>query len=326
MLKLTVGAGAYDRTWPLIAATIEIDGIELEWEILPPEQAFLRGMIGQEFDVAEMSFSTYLLQRSRGENPYTAIPVFLSRSFRHGAIYVRAQAGIERPQDLRGRRVGVPEWQLTANVWARGMLSDEYGVAVEQIEWLIGGLDQPGRKEKLPVELPPRINHSRIGADQTLWSLMCEGALDAIIAPRAPQALVKGDPRVRRLFTDFKSAEQAYFQKTGIFPIMHLLGIHNRVLDAHADLPARLFEAFDRARAHAASELHHVSYIYATLPWLADHMAETERVMGADYWTYGIEPNRKVIETMCRYSQQQGMIERPLRAEEIFAPVGQAAA
>ncbi|MCH7771514.1 MAG: hypothetical protein IIA49_10960, partial [Bacteroidetes bacterium] len=170
---------------------------------------------------------------------YTAIPVFLSRSFRHGAIYVRADAGIERPQDLRGRRVGVPEWQLTANVWARGMLSDEYGVAVEQIEWLIGGLDQPGRKEKHPVELPPRINHASIGADQTLWSLMCEGALDAIIAPRAPQALVKGDPRVRRLFTDFKSAEQAYFRKTGIFPIMHVL-----------ELPADRHPFFIATQAH----------------------------------------------------------------------------
>lgn len=215
----------------------------------------------------------------------------------------------------------MPEWQLTAILWARGMLSDEYGVAVEQIEWLIGGIDQPGRKEKHPVELPPRINHRRIGADQTLWSLMCEGALDAIIAPRAPQALVKGDPRVRRLFTDFKSAEQAYFRKTGIFPIMHLLGIRNHLLDAHGDLPSRLFEAFDRARAHAASELRHVAYLYAMLPWLADHMAETERVMGSETWTYGIEPNRKVIDTMCRYSQEQGMIEAPMRTEEIFAPV-----
>lgn len=319
MLTLTMGCGAYDRTWPLIAKTVTVDGVDLDWQIVPPEEAFLRGMIGGEFHLSEMSFSTYLLQLSRGENLYTAIPVYPSRAFRHSAIYVRADAGIERPEDLKGRTVGVPEWQLTANVWVRGILSDEHDVAVEDVNWLVGDIDETGRKEKAPLALPPRIRLTAIGADETLWSLMTQGRLDAIIAPRAPRALEAGDTRVRRLFADTKTAEQAYYAKTGIFPIMHLVGIRNDVLDTRADLPAKLFDAFERARQHAVGELGQVAYFYNMLPWLVDHVAETRRIMGDNWWPYGVEPNRKVLETMCRYALEQGTAARPMRVEELFA-------
>lgn len=319
MLTLTVGCGAYDRTWPLIAKTVAVAGVDLDWQILPPEQAFLRGMIGGEFHVSEMSFSTYLLQLSRGESLYTALPVYPSRAFRHSAIYVRADAAIERPEDLRGRSIGVPEWQLTANVWARGILADEHGVAVEDVDWLVGGLDKPGRTEKAPLALPAGIRLTPIGDDETLWSLMAEGRIDAIIAPRAPKALAAGDARVRRLFADTKTAEQAYYEKTGIFPIMHVLGIRNDILEERPDLPAILFDAFERARQHAVRELGQVAYFYTMLPWLVDHMAETRRIMGDDWWPYGIEPNRKVLETLCRYALEQGTVARPMRVEELFA-------
>lgn len=319
MLTLTVGCGAYDRTWPLIAKTVTVDGVDLDWQIVPPEQAFLRGMVDGEFHISEMSFSTYLLQLSRGENLYTAIPVYPSRAFRHSAIYVRADAGIERPEDLRGRTVGVPEWQLTANVWVRGILSDEHGVAVEDVNWLVGDIDETGRLEKVPLAVPPRIRLTPIGADETLWSLMTQGRIDAIIAPRAPRALEANDKRVRRLFADTKAAEQAYYGRTGIFPIMHLLGIRNDILDSRSGLPGLLFDAFERARRHAIQELGQVAYFYTMLPWLVDHLAETRRVMGDDWWPYGVEPNRKVLETMCRYASEQGTATRPVRVEELFA-------
>lgn len=319
MIKLSISCGAYDRTWPLIASKIRPQGVELDWEILPPEQAFLRGMVGGEFELTEMSFSTYLLQLARGENLFTAIPVFPSRAFRHSAIYIRTDAGIERPEDLRGRTIGVPEWQLTANVWARGILSDEHGVRVEDVDWRAGDIDVPGREEKVPVELPPSIRLTRIADDETLWSLMTRGEVDAIIAPRAPKALIDGDPRVRRLFQDTKAAEQAYFAKTGIFPIMHLLGIRNDVLAQHPELPRVLFSAFEEARRHAMQELGEVAYFYVMLPWLVHHLAETKRLLGDDYWSYGIDANRKVIETMCRYSHEQGMTHRLLSVEELFA-------
>ena len=321
MLKLKAGCGAYDRTWPLIAKAIEIDGVNLDWEIMPPEAAFLRGMVHGEFHLSEMSFSTYLLQLSRGENLYTAIPVFPSRAFRHSAIYVRSDAGIERPEDLKGRRIGVPEWQLTANVWVRGILSDEYGVKVEGVDWLVGDIDKTGREEKVRLELPPHIRLTPIGADETLWSLMTQGKLDAIVAPRAPRALEDGDPRIRRLFADTRTAEQAYYAKTGIFPIMHLLGIRNDVLNENPDLPAKLFAGFERARRHAVEEMGQVAYFYNMLPWLVDHLAETKRIMGEDWWPYDIEPNRKVLETMCRYASEQGTSARRMQVEELFAPV-----
>ncbi len=319
MLKLTVGCGAYDRTWPLIAKTVTVEDIDLDWQIVPPEQAFLRGMIGGEFHLSEMSFSTYLLQLSRGENLYTALPVYPSRAFRHSAIYVRADAGIDRPEDLRGRSIGVPEWQLTANVWVRGILADEHGVSLEDVNWLVGDIDETGRKEKAPLSLPASIRLTPIAADETLWSLMTEGRIDAIIAPRAPKALEAGDARVRRLFADTKTAEQAYYGKTGIFPIMHLIGIRNDVLNDRPDLPAKLFDAFERARQHAVRELGQVAYFYNMLPWLVDHVAETRRIMGNDWWPYGIEPNRKVLETLCRYALEQGIVARSMRVEDLFA-------
>ncbi len=318
-MKLTIGCGAYDRTWPLIASAIEIDGIELDWEIVPPEAAFLRGMIGGEFQISEMSFSTYLLQLSRGENRYTALPVYPSRAFRHSAIYVRAAAGIENPEDLIGRNVGVPEWQLTANVWARGILADEHGVAVESVNWFIGGIEDAGREEKVPVELPSEISVTPTGGGETLWSLMTEGRLDAIIAPRAPRAFEDGDSRVRRLFANVKRAEQDYYASTGIFPIMHLLGVRNDVLAENPGLAGKLFDGFERARQHAMRELGQVAYFYVMLPWLVDHLAETKRIMGDDYWPYGIDANRLVLETMCRYSHEQGMADRRMDVDELFA-------
>lgn len=320
-MKLTMGCGAYDRTWPLIASAIEIDGVELDWEIVPPEAAFLRGMIGGEFQLSEMSFSTYLLQLSRGNNLYTAIPVFPSRAFRHSAIYVRADAGIERPEDLSGRNVGVPEWQLTANVWVRGILADEHGVPVEDVNWFIGGIEDAGREEKVPVDLPPGIRVTPTADGETLWSLMTQGKLDAIIAPRAPQAFEDGDPRVRRLFADTKRAEQDYYARTGIFPIMHLLGIRNDVLAENPGLAAKLFDGFERARRHAMRELEQVASFTVMLPWLVDHLAETRRIMGNDYWPYGIDANRHVLETLCRYSFEQGMAGRVLDVDELFAPL-----
>jgi 4,5-dihydroxyphthalate decarboxylase len=318
---LSVGCGAYDRTWPLIAKTVTVEGISLSWNVLPPEEVFLRGMLGHEFDVAEMSFSSYVLQASRGEAAYTAIPVFVSKKFRHGAIYVRADAGIASPDALKGRRIGLPEYQLTANVWVRGLLADEYGVRAEDIHWFIGGIDAPGREEKIPVELPDRIRTTKIGPDRTLWEMMTRGEIDAIVAPRAPKAFLAGDKRVRRLFDDVKAVEQAYFRKTGIFPPMHIVGIRSDLLEQEPGLARRLFEGFERARQHAVRELRQVAYDYAMLPWLGEHLRETEAVMGKDYWQYGFDNNRSVIERMTRYSHEQGITSRRLTPEELFLPI-----
>lgn len=316
--QLSVGCGAYDRTWPLIAGVVRPEGFMLAWSILPPEEVFLRGMLGGEFDITEMSLSTYLLLRSRGDCRYLGLPLFISRKFRHSALYVRSDAGIDRPEDLAGRRIGVPEYQLTANVWVRGILSDEYGVRSEQIHWVIGGVDAPGRDEKVPVALPARFATTRLPAGETLWQWLLDGKLDAIIAPRAPQAFAAGHPAIRRLFADVPAAEKAYFRKTGLFPPMHLIGIRADVAQRHPELAAALSAAFTQAKAFAASELQQFAYDTAMLPWQEAALRETKAVMGEDYWPYGIEPNRQAVEAMARYSFEQGIVERRLSIPEIF--------
>lgn len=319
--KLSVSCGAYDRTWPLIANAIKIQGVSLDWNILPTEDIFIRSMLGHEFDVTEMSFSSYILQVSRGEAAYTAIPVFVSNKFRHGAIYVRGDADIRVPGDLKGRRVGVPEYQLTANVWVRGLLSDEYGVRAEDIHWVIGGIDTPGREEKIPVRLPERIRTTKVAPGDTLWAMMTRNEIDAIVAPRAPDAFVQGDHRIRRLFDDVKAAEQSYFRKTGIFPPMHIIGIRKDIIGRDPSVADRLYDGFEQAKQYAARELHQNNYDHAMLPWLGEHLRETEAVMGTDYWRYGFDNNRDVIERMVRYSNEQGITPRCLSPDELFVPI-----
>ena len=294
------------------------EGFALDWSILPPEEVFLRGMLGGEFEITEMSLSTYLLLRSRGSCRYLGLPLFVSRKFRHSALYVREGSGIERPEDFAGRRVGVPEYQLTANVWVRGLLADEYGVRPEAIHWIIGGIDAPGREEKVPVNLPPHFRATRLPAGETLWQWLLDGKLDAIIAPRAPQAFAAGHPAIRRLFADVPAAEKAYYRKTGLFPPMHLIGIREDVAERHPELAQALAAAFEKAKAFAAHELHQYAYDTAMLPWQEAALRETEAVMGTDYWAYGIEPNRKAIEAMARYSCEQGIVDRQLGVSEIF--------
>jgi 4,5-dihydroxyphthalate decarboxylase len=315
---VTVACGAYDRTWPLAASLASVPGFELGWKHLPTEEIFLRGMLGGEFDITEMSMSSYLLQCSRGENLYQAIPAFVSRKFRHGSIYVRADAGIKAPEDLRGRKVGVPEYQLTANVWARGLLSDEYGVRSDEIHWVIGGVEEPGRDEKIPVTLPESFQSTRLEPGETLWNMMTEGRLDAIIAPRAPRAFVGGDKRIQRLFADTVSAEKAYYKKTRLFPLMHVVGIRKDVVASAPELPALLLAALESGRRHALNQLHQSNVDTTMLPWLEAHLRETEEVMGKDYWPYGTEANRNDIETLCRYSHEQGIITNRMTVEDLF--------
>jgi 4,5-dihydroxyphthalate decarboxylase len=317
-MKLSVGCGAYDRTWPLAASMIRPAGFDLDWTILPPEEVFLRGMLGGEFHVTEMSMSTYILLQSRGDSRYVGMPAFVSRKFRHSAIYLRTDAGIEDPRQLVGRRVGVPEYQLTANVWVRGMLSDDYGVRSEDIHWVIGGIDEPGRVEKVPITLPDRFSHSRIGPTETLWQLMEGGEIDAIIAPRAPKAFSEGNPKIRRLFADVARAEKAYFARTGIFPPMHIIGVRKDIVERFPHAPAALLSAFGEAKQVATRELHQFAYDTVMLPWLEDHLRETEAALGRDYWPYGLDANTVAIEAICRYSHEQGITARRMTVEELF--------
>ena len=319
-LPLTVACWDYDRTRALFDGRIAIEGCDANILNLPVEETFFRALRGAEFDVAELSFSSYIIQRSRGSSAYIAIPVFLSRAFRHSCIYIRTDAGIAGPRDLVGRAVGVPEYQLTALVWARGILQDEYGVKPSALRWRTGGVEHPGRHEKVALTLPGDLDIEPIPTDETLTQWLLDGRIDAIIAPRAPNCFVEGVTSVGRLFPDFRSAERDYFMRTRIFPIMHVVGIRTALVEQHPWLAASVFKAFQLAKRAAEADLAEVAALKVTLPWLPAEYADTVALMGRDFWTYGVAGNEPAIETFARYHHEQGLSARPLAIPELFAP------
>ncbi len=319
-LPLTVACWDYDRTRALFDGRIEIEGCAPNFLSLPVEETFFRALRGEEFDIAELSLSSYAMLRSRGQSPYTAVPVFLSRMFRHSAIYVNKASGIRQPADLVGRTVGVPEYQLTAPVWVRGILEDEYGVKPADLRWRSGGVEQPGRHEKVALHLPAEIEIAPIAADDTLNQALLDGRIDALIAPRAPTAFVQGRPEVGRLFADFRGVEKAYFAKTGIFPIMHVVGIRNRLVEQHPWLAASVLKAFTLAKDHALRELSEVAALKLTLPWLASEVEESVAAMGRDFWRYGVADNGSALNAFLRYHYRQGLSARAMTIADLFAP------
>jgi len=319
-LRVTLACWDYDRTRALADGRVRVEGVEVIYLSLPPEETFWRMIRHQEFEVSEMSFSSYIIARSRGEDRFVAIPVFPSRVFRHSAIYVRTGAGIRDPRDLRGRRVGVPEYQMTAAVWARGLLHEEYGVSPEEIEWFTGGLEQPGRKEKLELTLPSSLRIRAIPSDRTLTEMLVAGELDALITARAPSAFVRGDERIARLFPNYWEVEREYYARTGIFPIMHTIVIRRDVYEAHRWLAGQLYRAFEAAKQMALEELFEIAALKVMYPWIVAEAEQLRHRVGGDWWPYGIEPNRRTIATLVRYLLEQGLIERAVEPDALFAP------
>ena len=317
MVALSLACGPYDRTLPIIDGRVRVEGVDLTAVALSAEETFFRMVTHREFDVSEMSFSSYLLTLDRGA-PFIAIPVFPSKSFRHSGIYVRADAGIERPEDLTGRAVGIPEYQVTAAVWIRGILSDYHGVPAGSVRYRTGGLYKPGRSEKIPVS-PPGIDIAPITAHETLGQALLGGEVDALYSPRPPREYLDGDPRVLRLFPDPRVAEIEYYRKSGIFPIMHTVVIRREVYERDRWVAQALVKAFSAAKDIATSALVYAAPLVVSLPFANGEIEEVVALMGEDYWSYGLEPNRTTLETLVRYSSEQGLIARRPPVEELFA-------
>ena len=318
-LPITIATWDYDRVRALADGRIRVEGCDVNYITMPVEEILERAFFHHEFDVAEIGFSPYLIALSRGVAPYVAIPAFLSRMFRHSAIYIRSDRGIEGPADLKGKRVGVPEYQMSAAMWARGLLRDEFGVAAAQINWVQGGLETPGRRDKFPLNLPdgfPLVSTD----NKTLSQLLADGQLDAVISARQPSCFGAGHPLVRRLFPDYRAAERDYFRRSGVFPITHSVGIRRDALDRHPWLAASLYKAFVQAKRLADAEFAEVTALKIGLPWLTAEFDATREVMGNDFWPYGVGPNRKTLELMARYSHEQGLAVRPVAVDEMFAP------
>jgi len=319
-LPLTLACWNYDRTRALLDGRVRPDGIDLTCLDLPVEETFFRMLRHREFDVAEMSLSSYVVSLAAAEPPFIAIPVFPSRFFRHSCIYVNGAAAIARPQDLVGRTVGTPEYQMTAPVWIRGTLADDYAVPIDSVTYATGGLEEPGRAEKITLDLPPNIRVRPIGPDRTLSGMLATGEIDALYTARAPSSFLTGDGRVRRLFEDFPTVEQAYFARTGLFPIMHTVVIRREIYQSHRWVAQSLAKAFTAAQRVAYADLAETAALKTMLPWLVAHLDETRRRMGRDFWPYGLAANAAVLDTFLRYSHEQGLSPRRLTPETLFAP------
>lgn len=321
-LKLTLACWDHDRAQAILDGRVSVEGVQLECHTLPTTTLFPLAVEQATYDITEMSLSSYIMQASAGTSAYTAIPVFLSRAFRHSGFYVRRGAGIKLPRDLEGRTVGVPEYQMTAALWMRGILASEYGVDLSTIRYRTGGLDGGVRVERLPLELPPGFVVQPMNEGENLNDLLLDGEIDALFAPKVPRSFLQKDPRIERLFPDFARVEQAYYKKTGFFPVMHTLGIRTTLLDAHPWLAKAVFDAFVQARDLALKRLSDVwlgSANRLSLPWLHDTMETTQDLMGKDYWPYGLEANRGEIDWLCQQSVDQHLAKTRLQPEALFA-------
>jgi 4,5-dihydroxyphthalate decarboxylase len=318
-LNLTMACGNYDRTRALRDGTVQVEGVNLNYLPLGPEEIFWRMEHFQEFDVSEMSLGTYIILRGRADESFVAVPVFPSRTFRHNSIYVNSQSGIERPEDLKGRRMGVPEYNVTAAVWVRALLQHDYGVRPSDIRWFQGGLHDPGRREKAMGRVPPGVSIEPIPTGRTLNDMLETGELDAVHAPRMPRALVSASSSVRRLFQDYRAVEQDYFGRTGIFPIMHTLVIRREIFETNRWLAESLFKAFVRAKESCLAELENPAALPYMLPWMMQDMEEARAVMGLDYWPYGMEANRRPLEAFTEYAHEQGLTPERFALEQLFA-------
>jgi 4,5-dihydroxyphthalate decarboxylase len=318
-LRLSIAMGDYDRNRALFDGRVQIDGCDPVYMLLSPEEMFFRAMRSQDFDITELSFSSYLVKHSRGQCPYIAVPVFLSRAFRHTSIYVRKDR-IKTPQDLKGKRIGVPEYQLTAIVWARALLQDDYGVSPEDVSWVRGGIDTPGRPEKIKLELPPGVRLESAPEGRTISELLDAGEIDGFIAPRPPGGAALHNPNVGWLFDDPTAVAKDYYKRTGIFPIMHVVGIRKELAEQHRWLPAAVFKAFNESKARALELLADTSATKVTLPFVEEQLKAARELLGPDFWSYGVPGNLATLETFTRHHFSQGLSARKMEVAELFHP------
>ena len=318
-LTLSLSCVDYDRTRAIFEEKVRVAGCDIVPTAMSPEEAFHRAFKFQEFDITELSMSSYMNQVAKEGSPYVGIPAFLSRMFRHSSIYIRTDKGIETPADLKGKVVGVPEYQMTAALWARGMLADEYGVQPADMSWRDGGLEEGGKIPNVNLSLPDGVHLETIPTDRTLSDMLDTGEIDALMSARAPSCFGR-NAKVTRLFQDYRAAEEAYYRKTGLFPIMHIVGIRRSLVEQHPWLPVNVLNAFIEAKAICYTNLAKVGHLFTTLPWPVDEFEAAKALMGDDYWPYGVHANADVIEAMCRYSFEQGLTARRLTAEDLFAP------
>ncbi|MCH2510966.1 MAG: ABC transporter substrate-binding protein [Chloroflexi bacterium] len=321
-LDLDIAFWDYDRTRPLMDGRVRPEGINPNISVLRPREIFPRMLQDREFHAAEMSLASYVILKARDKCPFVAIPVMLSKIFRHDCIYVRPDAGISEPADLRGKRVGLPQYSSTAGVFIKGLVQHEYGVGPTEISWFMGGQDTPAPAPLVTLNLPADIHLEFIPEDKTLEGMLAAGELDALFATYIPNLFLNDSPKIARLFPNFKEVEQDYYRRTGIFPIMHMVVVREDVHREHPWVASSLYRAFTEAKDLAVNRLYDTDALALTLPFLIDHMEETWKIFGSDYWSYGVESNRPALEALAQYVVDQGLAPRVVSPGELFPEIG----
>ena len=324
LLKLKVAGYDLDRLAGIVNGKVPIEGCEVEFHKIGIGDANTAAFSGAgTYDITEIGLNPYLLAYDNNNfRAYTLIPVFPVRTFRHKSIFIHSERGINTPKDLKGRKIGTPGYSSTSLTWIRGMLKDEYGISPEDIEWILSNKDSSadaaGKISKEEQVVPDGIKASYGTAGKDESELLLSGEVDALFHAAEPTAYVKGNPLVKRLFDDSRSIERAYYAKTGIFPIMHAVAIKTELIEKYPWLPKVVFEAYSKAKTQHYMKLKKVGWAYSSLPWFAQEFEETRKLMGENFWPYGIEPNRKTLETLLRYSYEQGLTKQQLTIEKLF--------
>ena len=319
-LRLSLACVATDRTSRILDGRVPVVGCDFTFLPGEPEEIFRRALRDKAFDVTELSMSSHIVTTARGDSDYVGLPIFLSRAYRHSAIYVRSDLGIASPSDLKGKRIGLPEYQQTAALWVRGIMMDQYGVHPRDVIWRTGGLNEPGGQERIALNLPADMDVAAIKPETTLNRMIVSGELDAIISPRAPLCFGEEGGPVVRLFPDFRGAEMAYARQTGFFPIMHCLAIRRSIADANPWLPVELFKSFSTAKTLALTDIAQVNVLRTSLPWMASYLEEAKSVLGNDPWSYGFAANCVELDAMTRYAASDGLTDRKLDPRALFHP------
>jgi 4,5-dihydroxyphthalate decarboxylase len=319
-ITLSIAIGDYDHVRDLIYGNVVPDGIKLVVaKRTPVEEIFYRFTMFREWDVSEMSFAKYVSLRSQPDCDLIAIPVFPSRSFRHSSIYVRADSDFQNPSDLKGGRIGVPEWAQTASIYTRGMLSHDYGVPLTSVRWIQAGVNEPGRKEKVKISLPKGVSYTPL-VERSLSDMLCKNEIDAIFSARPPKPMTDRTGELRRIFNDSQSEELAYWRRTGIFPIMHVIALKSGLVEKYPWIAMNLMQAFDEAKNMSLARIKDLTASSVPLPWVTNMASLSESILGGDIWPYGIEGNRPTLKAFLQYAYEQGVCHRQLEIEELFVP------
>lgn len=317
-VHLTIAISEYEHVGDFLEGHVSAEGIDITRLKHVHEEIFFRFLKYREWDVSEVSFAKYVSLVSQEDKSLIAIPVFPSRIFRLSSFYVHSNGGIHKPEDLAGKKIGIPEWAQTASVYTRGYLSGRIGIPLQDIEWFQAGVNEPGRTEKVSLNLPEGVRYTQV-KDRSLTDLLLSKDVDAVLSARPPQHFLNGNPEIVRLFENFQAEEVNYWQETGIFPIMHVVVIRAEVYQKYPWIAMNLFKAFQEAKENSISRMLDISSSRVPIPWGHVYAQRAVDMFGKDYWPYGIEANRNTLETFLKFAYDQGVCHRLLAPEELFA-------